>query len=145
MTTQFAQISPFSTLPPHYEDDITNESFSVESASQALQVHSCSRTCGRDSRDVEDGQISKSQAKRTSKLFPEIGQAFQKIRRLSTTAQSHRFVLWFSIRLVLTLISEALILSSTNKIQRLLSSLDLFAGLARSRRCSQLVLQVLSV
>ena len=67
----------------------------VESTPQALPTHSCSKTCGCD---LESCQTSNLQPKRSSKLFTEMGQAFQKIRRLSGTTQSHRFVGWLPIR-----------------------------------------------
>lgn len=110
-TTQLALSSPLSILPTHHKDDIASDSFSLESGSRDVQEHICSRTCQCGSLDLEGSRTPKSQANRSLKLFPDIGQVFQRIRRLSTTAQSPRFVLRPSTRMVgLTLTSGTLIL-----------------------------------
>lgn len=87
-TTQIARRSPLSILPTHHEDNVVKESFSDESASQDPQGHSCSRTCGCGSLDVEGGRTPRSPANRPFKFFPEF-----RMRKLSNTAQSPRFVL----------------------------------------------------
>lgn len=55
MTTQFSPRSPLSIHSAHREVDIARES-----ASQALQVDSCSQICECDSPDIECSQICRS-------------------------------------------------------------------------------------
>lgn len=98
VSPQFAKNPPLSILPTQCKDDVASENFGTGTASQALQGHSCFRGCGCSPFDIEGGQTPRSPAQLPPKLVPEMGQVVNRIRRLSTTPQSHRFVSCHSIR-----------------------------------------------